>query len=165
MEALMEVDPSTALLVLGDFNGRLTKLEPSIRSDANGRMIESWIEKFNMLHLNAMDTCIGRYTFDSPNGRSAIDHMLTNGTLFERHLGMWIDEDKTMLNISDHNLVRAWFHLGGDNFSRPPKKPVKEITWISRQQDRINLCVENFKGKIGKKLSFKKCMSKVKSSV
>ena len=78
---------------------------------------------------------------------------------------MWVDEDKTMLDISDHNLVRAWFQIGNENFPKPPKKPVKEITWISREQDRIELCVENFKNKIGKKLSFKKCMSKIRSSV
>ena len=99
----MEVDPDTALLVLGDFNGRLAKLEPTVKTDANGRMMESWVERYNMHHLNTLDTCIGKYTFDSPNGRSAIDHMLTNGTLFEKHLGMLIDEDKTMLNVSDHN--------------------------------------------------------------
>ena len=51
------------------FNGRLTKLEPSIRSDANGRMIENWVDNYNLFHLNSMDLCIGRYTFDSPNGK------------------------------------------------------------------------------------------------
>ena len=132
VEKLMEVDPDTALLVLGDFNGRLSRLEPTVKTDANGRMIESWVEKYNMHHLNTIDTCIGKYTFDSPNGKSAIDHMLTNRTLFERHLGMLIDEDKTMLNMSDHNLVRAWFHIGNNNFRRPPKKPVREITWITQ---------------------------------
>ena len=42
---------------------------------------------------------------------------------------------------------------------------MKEITWISREQDRIDLCVEDFKNKIGKKLSFRKCMSKIRSSM
>ena len=161
----MEVDPDTALLVLGDFNGRLSKIEPAVKTDANERMIEAWVEKYNMHHLNTMDTCIGKYTFESLNGKSAIDHMLTNGFLSEKHLGMLIDEEKAMLNVSDHNLVRAWFHIGNNNFNRSPKKPVREITWISRQQDRIDLCVEDFRGKIGRKTSFKGCMSKIKSSV
>ena len=51
----MGVDPNTALLVLGDFNGRLVELEPTIRSDANGQMINSWTDKGNLYHLNAMD--------------------------------------------------------------------------------------------------------------
>merc|ERR1712179_30579 len=75
------------------------------------------------------------------------------------------DEDKVMLDISDHNLVRAWFHIGNNNYTKVPKKPIKEITWISREQDRIDLCVNEFKNKIGKKISFKGCMSKVKTSV
>ena len=78
VENLMGVDPCTALLVLGDINGRLVELEPTIRSDANGEMIKSWTDKGDLYHLNAMDTCIGRYTFESQNGRSAIDHMLAN---------------------------------------------------------------------------------------
>merc|ERR1711942_315015 len=59
----------------------------------------------------------------------------------------------------------AWFNIGGDNTPKPHKKIVKEITWISREQDRIKLCAENFKTKIGKKCSFKNCISKVRSSV
>ena len=125
VEKLMEVDPDTSLLVLGDFNGRLAKLEPAIRTDANGRMLESWVEKYNMHHLNTLDTCSGTYTFNSPNGKSAIDHMLTNRTLYEKHIGMVVDEDKVMLDISDHNLVRAWFHIGNNNYTKLPKKNSK----------------------------------------
>merc|ERR1712179_586517 len=163
IEKHMEVDPDTSLLVLGDFNGRLTKLEKGKKTDANGRMLESWVEKYNMHHLNTLDTCDGIYTFNSPNGKSAIDHMLTNGTLFEKHIGMVIDEDRTMLNISDHNLVRAWFQIGNNNYNIPKKKPIKTTTWISREQDRIDLCVREFKNKVGKKISFKGCMSKIKT--
>ena len=42
---------------------------------------------------------------------------------------------------------------------------MREITWISREQDRIDLCVNDFKNKVGKKISFKGCMSKIKTSV
>ena len=82
-----------------------------------------------------------------------------------KHIGMWIDEDKTMLNISDHNLVRAWFKIRSENYKIPKKKPVRKITWISRKPDRIQMCVENFKTKIGKKHSFRKCMDKLRLSV
>ena len=165
VEKLMEVDPDTSLLVLGDFNGRLAKLEKGKITDSNGQMLETWVEKYSMHHLNTLDTCDGTYTFSSLNGRSAIDHMLTNGTLYEKHISMVIDEDKAMLNISDHNLVRAWFQIGNENYNIPKKKPVKTVTWISREQDRIDLCVSDFKTKIGKKMSFKGCMGKIKTSV
>ena len=100
IEKLMEVETDTSLIVLGDFNGRLTKLEPSINTDANGIMLEKWVEKFNIHHLNTLDTCNGTYTFQSLNGKSAIDHVLTNRILYEKHIGMVIDE-KSMMNISD----------------------------------------------------------------
>ena len=73
IESLLEVDPDTSLMVLGDMNGRLVELEPNIKSDVNGEMVKSWVENKNLIHLNAMDTCIGRYTFRTINGRSAIN--------------------------------------------------------------------------------------------
>merc|ERR1711895_310877 len=59
VEHLMKVDPNTALLVLGDMNGRLIELEPGIKTDANGKMINSWIDKEDMYHLNNLDSCVG----------------------------------------------------------------------------------------------------------
>merc|ERR1711895_68382 len=165
VENLMRVDPNTALLVLGDMNGRLVELEPTIRSDANGEMVKSWTDKGDLYLLNAQDTCIGRYTFETQNGRSVIDHMLVNEYMLGRHISMWIDEDKTMLDISDHNLVRAWFKLGNDNYGVKKKDPRRRITWISRNPVNIQKCVENFKAKIGKKQAFGNCMNKLKESV
>merc|ERR1711874_508938 len=104
--------------------------------------------------------------FQSLNGKSAIDHVLTNKTLFNKHIGMYIDDEKAMLNISDHNLVRVWFQLGNNN-NKPDwkKKTKKNITWIIRDDDRLIQCASSFKSKIGKKISFKKCIDKLKVSV
>merc|ERR1711874_306659 len=78
----------------------------------------------------------------------------------------YIDEDKTMLNISDYNLVRVWFKIGHNTNKPSWKKPTKKcITWISRDEDRLNLCANSFRDKIGKKHSFRKCMSKLKTSI
>ena len=107
IEELLEVDPETTLLCLGDLNGRMKTLEPDIETDENGKMIEEWIPKYSLNHLNQSEDCIGTYTFDSANGRSAIDHILTNDKLYEGFKGMHIDEDRKILSISDHNLVRA----------------------------------------------------------
>jgi len=166
IEKLLEVETDTSMIVLGDFNGRLSKLEPTIVSDANGKMLDKWTQKYDIYHLNTLDSCNGTYTFQSLNGKSAIDHVLTNKTLLNKHIGMYIDEEKAMLNISDHNLVRVWFQLGNNNF-RPDwkKKALKDITWISRDEDRLTQCATSFKSKIGKKISFGKCMEKIKTSV
>ena len=42
VEKLMEVEQDTELICLGDMNGRLTKLEPNIKTDENGKMIEAY---------------------------------------------------------------------------------------------------------------------------
>ena len=162
----LEVEPGINLIVLGDMNGRLTRLEPNIKTDANGKMIERWIDKYNLVHLNNQITCIGKYTYESKNGKSAIDHILTNNSMFNKHLGMLIDEEKTMLNISDHNLIRAWFKLGNTKHNNQvDRKASKKLTWISREPDRIEKCVEDFKKKIGKKISFEGCMGKIKTAM
>ena len=166
IEKLLEVEIDTSLIVLGDFNGRLSKLEPTIKSDANGNMIDKWTQKYDIYHLNTLDSCYGTYTFQSLNGKSAIDHVLTNKTLLNKHIGMVIDEEKAMLNISDHNLVRVWFQIGNDNLKTSwEKKAPKEFTWISRDEDRLTQCATSFRSKIGKKISFSKCMEKIKTSV
>merc|ERR1712082_264417 len=85
VEELMEVDPSINLIVLGDFNGRLTSLEPTIKSDPNGLLFEKWEKNMTYFHLNSLETCTGKYTFESLNGKSAIDHILPNGKLYDRH--------------------------------------------------------------------------------
>merc|ERR1711888_9063 len=81
------------------------------------------------------------------------------------HISMWIDENKTMLDISDHNLVRVWFKLGNDNFNVKKKRPRKRVTWISRNPVNVLKCVCNFKARIGKKHKFKDCMEKLKIAV
>ena len=112
IEDLLEVDPETTLICLGDLNGRMKTLEPEIETDENGKMIEEWIYKYSLNHLNQSEDCMGTYTFDSATGSSAIDHILVNDKLFKGFKGMHIDEEKEILNISDHNLVRAWFKIG-----------------------------------------------------
>ena len=71
-EKLFEVEPDVSLICLGDLNGRLKSLEPNIETDANGSMIEYWISKFNLNHLNQTEECIGTYNFNSKNGKSAM---------------------------------------------------------------------------------------------
>ena len=68
VEKLMNVEPKTAMLCLGDINGRLTKLEPQIMTEYNGDMIEKWMTNMNRHHLNQTEECIGTYTFNSSIG-------------------------------------------------------------------------------------------------
>ena len=163
VESLMEVEPEVALISLGDMNGRLTRLEPNISTDANGKMLEDWTTKLDMHHLNLTDQCTGKYTFKSKNGRSAIDHILVNDWLFEKYIGMHIDEDRMQLDISDHCVVRAWFKLKsrGDRTSWK-KNNTKEIQWIKKDEETLDKFEEAFLPKVGKCTTFKNCMKKIK---
>ena len=111
VEKLFEVEPDVSLICLGELNRRLKKLKPDIVTDANGQMIENWVIKYNLNHLKQSEKCRGTYTFSSKNGRSAIDHILVNDKMVTGYKGMNIDEDKTLLDISDHSLVWAWFKM------------------------------------------------------
>ena len=78
---------------------------------------------------------------------------------------MHIVEERAILNISDHNLVRAWFKLKPDRYKIKKRKPKKKITWISRKAECLQNCLESFKRKVGRKHSFKGCINKLKTSV
>merc|ERR1711909_174601 len=165
IEELMNVEPGVALIILGDINGRLTKLEPNIVTDANGKMLEGWATDRDMFHLNLTEECTGKYTFQSMNGRSAIDHILVNERLFENYLGMYIDEDKIQLDISDHCVVRAWFKVNPRENKNWKNKGYKEISWIAKEEDRMIDFERSFIPKIGRHISFKRCMGKIKQSM
>ena len=166
IEKLMEVEPDVALVCLGDINGRLTRLEPSIATDTNGKMLEEWTLKFDLHHLNLTENCMGTYTFNSNKGRSAIDHILVNSLLFANYKGMHIDEDKLLLNISDHCMVRAWFRLGtNEEKSNWKKAKTKEIQWIGKDEKSLKKFETAFIPQIGKSTSFKGCMNKIKTTL
>ena len=159
------MDTDTTLICLGDLNERMKTLEPDIETDVNGKMIEDWIPKYSLNHLNQSEDCIGTYTFDSLNGRSAIDHILTNDKLFEGFKGMHIDEERAILNISDHSLVRAWFKIGHNMKPKWEKKKHKTITVIKKDESSLEKCRENLKNQIGKSTNFNLFLKKLKTSV
>ena len=163
----MEVEPETALMCLGDLNGRLSKIETNIKTDANGRMVEDWITKKDLHHLNQTDQCTGKYTFISKNGKSSIDHILVNEWLMDRYIAIHIDEDRVQLDISDHCAVRAWFRMGArgeckKNTWRKPK--YKDIQWIKKDETSLENFEKTFAAKIGKCTKFRSCMNKIKDS-
>ena len=165
VEKLLEVEPDTSMICLGDFNGRIKTLEPNIETDENGSMLEQWVPKFYLNHLNLTEDCKGTYTFESKNGKSAIDHILTNDKLYESYRGMHIDEERAILNISDHNLVRAWFKIGPSSKPRWRKSKSKMITVMKKDEESLNQCKEALKKHIGKSTNFNLFLRKLKTSV
>ena len=111
-----------------------------------------------------VEECIGKYTFHNNVGKSAIDHILVNDRLVEDFKGMFIDEEKEFLNISDHCLVRAWFKVGPQPKTNWKKPEFKEIEWIKKDVDSLKEFEKDLLPKLGKKTSFDGLMRKIKTS-
>ena len=89
---------------MGDFDAHLRILEKR-KEDVNGRMVLDWLERFDVVLMNADDKCEGVYTWKRGNQRSAIDFILVNEYVYERCGRMIIDEDKEVIDFSVHCLV------------------------------------------------------------
>ena len=77
IEEHMQVEEDVHLVILGDINGRLKSLEPEKSTDANGQIIEDWVNNLEMIHLNRSDLCEGTYTYGRPGKpKSAIGHVM-----------------------------------------------------------------------------------------
>merc|ERR1711874_464253 len=92
------------------------------------------------------------------------DHILVNDKMYAEYKGMHIDEEKVILNISDHCLVRAWFKIGTGT-KTDWKIKMKEIKWIKKDEESFKRFIEAFTPKIGKSTSFRSFMEKIKSTL
>ena len=123
------------------------------------------MEKQGLHHLNQSDKCTGIYTYGEEGGkRSAIDHILVNNKFMEQFKGMHRDENKEELNISDHNLVKSWFNIGGKEKTTWKKSRYENIEWYKRDQDSLKKMEEDLLSMIGRKIGFNKIMKKIKIS-
>ena len=160
IEKNMQVEDGVNLLILGDMNARMSILEANIETDANGIMIEEWINGKDMTHLNRTEKCIGKFTFGRPEGRrSAIDHVLVNNKLYEGFKGMTIDENGEEINISDHNLVRSWFKIGREKPGIWNKPKVEYREWYTLEQGALEKMEKEVEKRINGPMSFKGMMA------
>ena len=69
----------------------------------------------------------------------------------EHYKGMYIDENKEKLNISDHNLVRSWFNIGGEEKTTWKKTSYETIEWYKKDLDSMKEIEEDLIPMIGKR--------------
>ena len=91
--------------------------------------------------------------------------MLVNDQMYTKFKGMHIDEEKVLLDISDHNLVRAWFKISPVHRIKNKKEIYKNLSWIKKDEESYEKFKEDFKEKIGKKCNFNKYMNKLKTTL
>ena len=93
-----------ALLIVGDFNGHLQGLGYQ-KQDENGDILADWMTKCDMILMNLQQECEGTYTWQRGEQRSVIDFVVTNRNGYELCQKMSIDEERDIMDISDHNLI------------------------------------------------------------
>ena len=78
---------------------------------------------------------------------------------------MHIDEDKTLLDISDHCLVRTWFKISPIQRIKSKKPIYKNLRWIKKDEESYEKFKISFKKLIGKKINFNKYMNKLNKTL
>ena len=84
--------------------------------------------------------------------------------MFEDFRGMHINEEKELLNISDHCLARAWFKMGPKQRTNWKNPSIKEIQRIKKDEDSLKKFEAELLPKIGKKTSFEGFTKKIKTT-
>ena len=136
VESKIKKNESECLLVLGDLNAHSSLLEDK-REDVNGKMVKEWIEKFDLTLMNADDKCKGTYTWSARGQRSAIDMVFVNRRLYEACGEMRIDEEKDIIDSSDHCLISLDIKTRENGKNKFRKKRWKTGTYYRKDKDAM----------------------------
>ena len=139
IERIMENNKMEGLMIMGDFNGHLKMIDGK-DDDENGKMILEWIEKYKLIMLNLEDRCEGIYTRIRGEQKTTIDYVLVNDRVYEDFRHMHIDEEKEIIDGSDHTLITVDLEVQksmGKNKTR-----WKEVIYYSDKEEVIRECVQ-----------------------
>ena len=103
---LSEENEDKCLVILGDLNGPVGFLGTQVL-DENGRKLLSLVEEYNLKILNMEDECRDRHTWQRGEQHSVIDFVLCNEPMYKYFNSMTIDQEKEVIDFSDHNLITA----------------------------------------------------------
>ena len=107
-------------------------------------MVLDWLLEYDLILLNGDSKCVGQYTWGRQEQRSAIDFVLVNKELHRHFSEMRIDEEKQVIDLSDHNLVTVAFKAT-KKVSSFGKGKWEEIVYYSKKKQDLEKyikCVE-----------------------
>ena len=104
IENKIERNEKEGLIIAGDFNGHLRMIDGR-NDDKNGKMITEWVEGYGMILLNLDEKCEGRYTRVRGEQRTTVDYILVNKKIYDMFENMRIDENKEVMENSDHVIM------------------------------------------------------------
>ena len=126
IETLIENNKMDGLMIMGDFNGHLKVLDG--KEDINGRMLLEWARDYRLTILNLDEKCSGVYTRVRREQKTAIDYAVVNNRIYEIFNSMHIDENKEIIDGSDHTLLTVNLNVRKDKIK---KTEWKEIIYYS----------------------------------
>ena len=82
IENKIENNKKEGLMILGDFNAHLEILDGR-KEDENGKMINKWLNNYDLVLMNGDIKCKGTYTRTLGKQKTAIDMVIMNSTMYE----------------------------------------------------------------------------------
>lgn len=135
INAILHTNENEPIILLGDFNGHVGFLGPQ-EINKNGEKVIQWITDPNLMLLNADPQCSGEITWESRGLKSSIDFILVNQHMYRKFCNMKIDEEKTIYDLSDHNLLSAYFNI--QTHKQIYKNEKKVITYLKINEDTVS---------------------------
>ena len=135
---------------MGDFNGHIgfIGLQPV---NSNGNRVLNWMITFNLILLNGDINCTGEITWSSRGLASAIDFNFVNNVMYEKFINKVIDEDEEKFDLSDHNLLSAYFNISmKTSFYSNKKKEVSYFKFTEENENKFLVELENRVRSMGK---------------
>ena len=144
IQRIIENNEQEGLIIAGDFNGHLRMIDGR-KDDENGKMIIGWGEEYGLITLNLEEKCEGTYTRIAKEQKTTIDYILVNSKIYDIVEEIEIDEDRNILEGSDHVAMRTAIRVKETQGFRKPKWRKKE--YISNKDEDIEELVQYIEGK------------------
>ena len=121
-EAFINKYQKEELMIIGDMNAHLEWLDG--RKNNNSELFLDLVESNQLVILNTLELCKGKYTRTMNDINTTIDYALVNEKMMHRIRSMEIDDQK-LIDISDHNLISISLKDYKDK-NKKPSKMMKE---------------------------------------
>ena len=112
----------------------------------NGEKVIEWVNKYNLAILNNDPECKGKYTWEARKCKSVIDYAIVNERLYQHFKHMEIDEDKEIIDLSDHMMLKVVLKTYGKN--QDITNPIEKDYYFSLNQEKLKLFNEKLEEKL-----------------
>ena len=132
IQRIIENNEQEGLIIAGDFNGHLRMIDGR-KDDENGKMIIGWGEEYGLITLNLEEKCEGTYTRIVKEQKTTVDYILVNKKIYDIVEEIEIDENRDILEGSDHVAMRMSLRVKETRGFQKPKWKKENMYQIKRK--------------------------------